>query len=227
MKKSEIWLKKTFDYEFAEYDFLAQALTHRSVPGVNNERLEFLGDAVLDAVVSEVVYRHFPFSSEGDLSRLRSSLVKDSSLADLASNLGIGEHLILGPGEKKTGGHRRASILADALEAIFGAVYLDAGYQAASQIIHKVFGDRFDNLPNPDDLRDPKTRLQEYLQAAKLSLPHYEIVEISGKAHDQHFVVRCSISEKDMTTTGEASSRRDAEQSAAEAMAVALGINSE
>lgn len=227
MKKSEIWLKKTFDYEFAEYDFLAQALTHRSVPGVNNERLEFLGDAVLDAVVSEVVYRHFPFSSEGDLSRLRSSLVKDSSLADLASNLGVGEHLILGPGEKKTGGHRRASILADALEAIFGAVYLDAGYQAASQIIHKVFGDRFDNLPNPDDLRDPKTRLQEYLQAAKLSLPHYEIVEISGKAHDQHFVVRCSISEKDMTTTGEASSRRDAEQSAAEAMAVALGINSE
>lgn len=227
MKKSEIWLKKTFDYEFAEYDFLAQALTHRSVPGVNNERLEFLGDAVLDAVVSEVVYRHFPFSSEGDLSRLRSSLVKDSSLADLASNLGVGEHLILGPGEKKTGGHRRASILADALEAIFGAVYLDAGYQAASQIIHKVFGDRFDNLPNPGDLRDPKTRLQEYLQAAKLSLPHYEIVEISGKAHDQHFVVRCSISEKDMTTTGEASSRRDAEQSAAEAMAVALGINSE
>ena len=227
MKKSEIWLKKTFDYEFAEYDFLAQALTHRSVPGVNNERLEFLGDAVLDAVVSEVVYRHFPFSSEGDLSRLRSSLVKDSSLADLASNLGVGEHLILGPGEKKTGGHRRASILADALEAIFGAVYLDAGYQAASQIIHKVFGDRFDNLPNPGDLRDPKTRLQEYLQAEKLSLPHYEIVEITGKAHDQHFIVRCSISEKEMTTTGEASSRRDAEQSAAEAMAVALGINSE
>jgi ribonuclease-3 len=227
VKKSEIWLKKTFDYEFAEHDYLAQALTHRSVPGVNNERLEFLGDAVLDAVVSEVVYRNFPFSSEGDLSRLRSSLVKDSSLADLASNLGVGEHLILGPGEKKTGGHRRASILADALEAIFGAVYLDAGYQAASQIIHKVFGDRFDNLPNPGDLRDPKTRLQEYLQAAKLSLPHYDIVEITGKAHDQHFVVRCSISEKEMTTTGEASSRRDAEQSAAEAMAVALGINSE
>ncbi len=208
-------MSSTLQYEFGSDAYLTQALTHRSASSTNNERLEFLGDAVLDTVISEIVYRDQPQAAEGDLSRLRSALVKDASLAELAAELGLGEHLILGPGEKKAGGHRRASILADALEAVFGAVYLDAGYEAAAKVICSAYGERLENLPDPANLRDPKTRLQEYLQAKKLGLPTYEITETRGKAHKQSFTVACVVAKLDLSSVGVGSSRREAEQHAA------------
>lgn len=211
-------MRTTLQYEFSSDAYLTQALTHRSASSTNNERLEFLGDAVLDSVISEIVYRDQPQAAEGELSRLRSVLVKDTSLAELAAQLGLGEHLILGPGEKKAGGHRRASILADALEAVFAAVYLDAGYEAAVKVICTAYGERLQNLPDPADLRDPKTRLQEYLQSKKLGLPSYEITGTSGKAHRQSFTVACEIATLKQLSTGVGSSRRDAEQQAAETM---------
>lgn len=222
MEKAQSWLQRTLDYTFRDTRLFEQALTHRSAIGVSNERLEFLGDAVLDTVVSEIVFRAFPNAPEGDLSRLRSSLVKDTSLARLAVDLGLGDLLILGSGELKTGGHRRASILADALEALFGAVYLDAGFEASRSVIEKAFGERFHDLPDPKELRDPKTRLQEWLQARQLSLPDYSLVDVSGQAHEQTFEVKCSIGGLDTTTRGSGSSRRQAEQKSARAMLEAL-----
>lgn len=218
MEKAQTWLQRTLDYTFRDTGLLEQALTHRSASGESNERLEFLGDAVLDTVVSEVVFRAFPNAPEGDLSRLRSSLVKDTSLARLAVDLGLGDLLILGSGERKTGGHRRASILADALEALFGAVYLDAGFEASRNVIERAFGERFHDLPDPQELRDPKTRLQEWLQARQLALPDYSLVDVSGQAHEQTFEVQCSIGGLDTTTRGSGSSRRQAEQKSARAM---------
>lgn len=218
MDKAQSWLQKTLDYTFRDVGLFEQALTHRSASGESNERLEFLGDAVLDTVVSEIVFRAFPNAPEGDLSRLRSSLVKDSALAKLAVELGLGDRLILGSGERKTGGHRRASILADALEALFGAVYLDAGYDASRALIEKAFGERFANLPDPRELRDPKTQLQEWLQARQLELPDYSLVDVSGQAHDQTFEVQCTIGGVETTTRGSGSSRRQAEQRSARAM---------
>ena len=218
MQKAESWLKATLDYEFNDRDLFAQALTHRSASGQSNERLEFLGDAVLDLVVSEIVYRHQPRADEGDLSRLRASLVKDKSLAQLATELGIGEFLVLGGGEKKSGGHRRASILADAVEALFGAVYLDAGFDAAYGVIEKAYGRRLHDLPDPSELRDPKTRLQEFLQARSMDLPVYELVQVTGRAHKQTFEVTCVIPRVASVTTGKGSSRRSAEQKSARLM---------
>ena len=218
MDKAETWLEKTLHYRFKDARLFVQALTHRSANGTNNERLEFLGDAVLDFVISEAVFNRRPDADEGDLSKLRASLVKDTSLASLATELGIGEHLILGSGEQKTGGHRRESILADAIEAIFAAVYLDSGFDAAADIIGRVFEQRLEELPHADDLRDPKTRLQEWLQARKLSLPGYDLVSATGKAHQQRFVVSCTVSELSQTTEGESTTRRKAEQKAARRM---------
>ena len=218
LDKAEIWLKKSLQYQFIDVRLFAQALTHRSVPGDNNERLEFLGDAVLDFVISEVVFRVYPLAPEGDLSRLRSSLVKDTSLAELASSLGLGEHLILGGGERKAGGHRRESILADALEAIFGAVFVDSGFDAARAVIERAFGDRLHDFPPLDELSDSKTKLQELLQARRMGLPNYELVKVTGQAHNQRFEVRCSVSGVAATTTGEGTTRRGAEQHSAEKM---------
>ena len=218
MKKAETWLYKALDYQFDDPSLFAQALTHRSATGANNERLEFLGDAVLNFVISEAIFAIRPEADEGDLSRLRASLVKDTSLAKIASDVGLGEHLILGSGERKTGGHRRESILADALEAIFGAVYLDSGFEAAASIIGQVFEQRLEELPHADDLRDAKTRLQEWLQARKLSLPDYDLLAITGKAHQQKFAVSCTVSELSQTTEGAATTRRKAEQEAARRM---------
>ena len=211
------WLTKTFGYRFSDVRLLQQALTHRSAPGNSNERLEFLGDAVLDVVVSEALYHSLPEAPEGDLSRLRASLVRDTSLAGIAADLGMGEHLILGSGERKTGGHRRQSILADALEALFGAVYLDSGFDTTAELIRRVFGGKLDDLPHADDLRDPKTRLQEWLQARGLTPPDYELVNVSGKAHQQRFEVRCLVPDQE-PATGEGRSRRDAEQQSARRM---------
>jgi ribonuclease-3 len=222
LNKAETWLKDSLDYQFNDTRLLELSLTHRSAPGHNNERLEFLGDAVLDFVISEVVFRSHPTAPEGDLSKLRASLVSDVSLAQLAADMGIGEHLILGSGERKTGGHRRESILADALEAIFGAVYLDAGFDASKAVIEKAFGERLEVFPDVEELRDPKTRLQEWLQARKKKLPDYELVKVSGEAHRQKFDVKCSVADSEVMTMGTGTTRRNAEQEAAEKMLLQL-----
>ena len=218
MDKAESWLEKTLQYRFSDPELLTRALTHRSANGRNNERLEFLGDAVLDFVISEALFELRPDASEGDLSRLRASLVKDTSLAGIATDIGLGEHLILGSGERKSGGHRRRSILADALEAIFGAVYLDAGFDESRALIERIFATRLEELPDAEDLRDAKTRLQEWLQARKLELPIYALEEVTGKAHAQTFAVTCTVTELSQKTDGVGTSRRKAEQEAARRM---------
>lgn len=223
MKSIEDWSRATFGYEFADTALLARALTHRSAAAENNERLEFLGDAVLDFVISAAVFRRRPDAREGDLSRLRATLVRDTTLAELAAGLGIGERLVLGSGEKKSGGHRRESILADALEALFGAIYLDSGFAAAEKAITEVYRDRLRELPSADSLKDPKTRLQEYLQARGLGLPRYATIRTSGKAHAQRFEVSCEVQILDEVVYGEGSSRRSAEQRAATLALDALG----
>jgi len=225
LQKAAAWLKKTLDYEFSNEELLQRALTHRSSAGDNNERLEFLGDSILQVIISEYVFQERPDASEGRLSRLRSSLVKDSTLSEIATELGIGEHLILGSGEKKTGGHRRASILADAVEAVFGAVYLDSGFDGAKALIFRVYGDRMKNLPKGGELRDPKSRLQEYLQGRKLELPNYSLVKVTGKAHQQSFEVDCTIPELSLRTEGGGTTRRDAEQDAALKMLALTEVN--
>lgn len=216
------WLKKQLDYEFSDERLLVQALTHRSAGSSNNERLEFLGDAVLDLVVSDVVYSRRPDADEGELSRFRASLVRKSTLVELAKRYSVGERLILGGGERRSGGHQRASILADALEAVFGAVYLDGGIDEARQLIHRVFAERFASLPDAEELKDAKTRLQEWLQAEGLALPEYATVQVSGKAHRQQFEVSCAVRERDRVTLGSGVSRRRAEQAAAAAMLKSL-----
>lgn len=218
MDKAASWLKQTLHFHFSDERLLKIALTHRSVGGENNERLEFLGDSVLQLVISELIFSERSEASEGRLSRLRSTLVKDATLGDLGAELGLGEHLILGSGERKSGGHRRASILADTLEALFGAIYLDAGLEAARQAIHVALKKRIEALPEGAELRDPKSQLQEDLQARKLELPTYAIESVSGKAHRQSFVASCVISQLELKTTGTGTTRRDAEQEAALAM---------
>ncbi len=227
LEKAVAWLQESLAYEFSNESLLRRALTHRSVAGDNNERLEFLGDSVLQLIVSELVFDERPDANEGRLSRLRSSLVKDTTLSEIALELDLGEHLILGSGERKTGGHRRASILADAMEAIFGAVYLDAGFRAAKEVIEKAYGDRLKNLPEIGELRDPKSRLQEYLQGNQLALPDYQVEEVTGKAHRQSFEVSCSIPELNLKSGGTGTTRRDAEQEAATNMLDLIGATSE
>ncbi len=205
-------------HAFADPSLLAQALTHRSAGAENNERLEFLGDAVLGMVIAEALYRQFPDASEGDLSRLRASLVKKSSLAAIGRDLNLGEYLSLGSGELKSGGYRRDSILADAVEAIFGAVYLDAGFDPARKLILHLYREQLAAIPSADSLKDPKTRLQEYLQSRQINLPQYEVIQVTGQAHNQTFHVQCDIAEKNLSSRGQGSSRRKAEQAAAKAM---------
>lgn len=221
----ESWLAQTLGYKFANVRLLEQALTHRSCPGENNERLEFLGDAVLDLVIADVVFNARQSVAEGDLSRLRAALVNKASLAELASDLGLGEFLVLGGGERKTGGHRRESILAGALEALIGAVYVDAGFAAAATVIKLAFGARLHDLPTDADLRDPKTRLQEWLQSQAYGLPEYELIKTTGKAHRQVFEVRCSIRDGARQSTGSGTTRRNAEQESAEKMLAALSAD--
>ena len=224
--KAETWLAKTLGYEFNDARLLQQALTHRSCPGDNNERLEFLGDATLELVISEIVFRSHATAPEGDLSRLRAALVKDTSLAELAAELGVGDHLVLGGGERKSGGHRRKSILADALEAIFGAVYLDAGFDAARTVIERAFRGRLANMPSVEELRDPKTRLQEWLQARGRPLPEYLLAREEGADHAKQFFVRVRLPDDGSEAEESGRSRRKAEQAAAQSMLLALGHNS-
>ena len=218
MQTAERWLRDSLSYEFTNDALFQEALTHRSAPGTSNERLEFLGDAILDFVISTAIYASRPDANEGDLSRLRAWLVSDASLARIAGELELGEYLHLGGGEKKSGGHRRESILADALEAIFGAVYLDGGFDEAAAVILRCFESRLANLPDVADLRDPKTRLQEWLQARGRGLPDYQLESVTGKAHNQRFEVSCTIEGEEQSTHGHGTSRRGAEQDAAAAM---------
>jgi ribonuclease-3 len=223
LEKAAAWLKQSLNYEFRDEDLLTQALTHRSAPGPNNERLEYLGDAVLDVVVSEATYRLRPDASEGVLSRIRSSLVKDTMLTELAVEIDLASHLVLGTGVKRGGGYSRSSILGDALEAVFGAVYLDSGFDEARRVIETVYGERLRALPDSASLRDPKTQLQELLQARKLDLPAYRVENVTGKAHRQTFEVSCSIRALDASTIGRGTSRRQAEQDAAMKMLPLVG----
>jgi ribonuclease-3 len=211
------WLRDRLEIVPREMALFEAAFTHRSAPGrINNERLEFLGDAVLNLLAAELLYQRFPTASEGDLSRLRARLVSTGPLAEAAQSLGLGDELRLGSGELKTGGFRRESILADALEALIGAVYLDAGLEAARAVVARFCEPLIDSLPPPEDLKDPKTRLQELLQGRGLALPEYRVEQVSGEPHLQHFSVRCEVPELLIATVGEGSSRRRAEQDAAQ-----------
>ncbi|HVT35878.1 MAG TPA: ribonuclease III [Nevskiaceae bacterium] len=205
-------------YQFADAGLLDLALTHRSRGARNNERLEFLGDSLINFLVGEALYRLQPLAGEGALSRLRASLVREESLARIARGLDLGEALWLGESEQKSGGHRRDSILADALEAVIGAVYLDGGLPAAQQVCERLFGPALADLPDAESLKDAKTRLQEELQAQGRPLPRYEVIEESGPAHRRHFLVRCALADAAQETQASAASRRHAEQRAAELM---------
>jgi len=202
-------------HRFSDSALLEQALTHRSFGSSNNERLEFLGDAVLGMVISEMLYRHFPAASEGDLSRLRSVLVKGEALAKMARAIDLGDQLRLGSGELKSGGFRRDSILAGAYEAIIGAILLDAGFTACRTYLVTWFDPLLQNLSLGDEHKDPKSRLQEYLQGKGAALPVYKLLTVSGGGHAQHFEVQCYLEGVSADFRGEASSRRKAEQAAA------------
>jgi len=202
-------------YGFAHVALLEEALTHRSMGAGNNERLEFLGDAVLGFVVAEQLYRRFPRASEGTLSRLRASLVNREALAGLARRLVMGDYLRLGSGELKSGGGRRTSILADALEAVLGAIYLDGGLDSARGCILRLYREQLESMSPHTSEKDPKTRLQELLQAHKKALPSYEVRSVGGEDHAQTFVVDCHIDGLAHAVVGSGSSRRNAEQEAA------------
>ncbi len=208
-------LCRQFGHEFKRPELLRQALTHRSYGSPNNERLEFLGDSVLNCTIASRLYHAFPRLPEGDLSRMRAALVKEQTLAEIAVQLKLGDYLLLGEGELKSGGFRRPSILADALEAIIGAVYLDAGFVVAEQMIASLYEPLLQNLDPKTITKDPKTQLQEYLQSRKMPLPLYEVVAIRGEAHEQEFEVECVIPGLDVRSQGEGHSRRSAEQNAA------------
>jgi ribonuclease-3 len=211
-------LSRALGYEFRDARLLDQALTHRSLGAFNNERLEFLGDGLLNFVAGAALYELKPKEDEGPLSRLRASLVREESLAKIARELDLGEVLKLGESELKSGGFRRDSILADTLEALLGAIYLDAGFEAARAVTHKLLGSLLDNLPDPQTLKDPKTLLQEFLQGDSRPLPKYEILTESGPPHRREFVVRCSLNDAEAVAEARGASRRQAEQRAAESM---------
>ena len=208
-------LSKKIGYSFKAPKLLLQALTHRSAPGAHNERLEFLGDSILGFVIAETLFQQFPKQAEGDLTRMRSSLVKGVTLAEVGRDFDLGQHLILGPGELKSGGHRRDSILEDAVEAIIGAVYLDSDLPTCQALILSWFAPRLAEIKPGNEQKDPKTRLQEYLQGRKIPLPEYEVVNITGQSHNQEFTVCCTTSAIDKVVTTTGTSRRKAEQSAA------------
>jgi ribonuclease-3 len=216
-------LEQLLGHEFMDRALLQQALTHRSAGSRNNERLEFLGDAVLGSVIAEELYRRYPQAREGELSRLRSTLVRRESLTDIARSLNVGEYLMLGAGERRSGGHHRDSILSDAVEALLGAICLDSGFGACKVCILGLFEEKLASLSDVAFLKDAKTRLQEYLQSRQQALPEYTVASVSGQAHAQFFKVTCAVSDVDVpATSGQGGSRRHAEQQAAERMLAQL-----
>jgi ribonuclease-3 len=212
------WVEAQLGYHPRDAALFVRALTHRSAGGAHNERLEFLGDAIVNFVAAEFLYRQFPDADEGVLSRLRASVVSGESLARVAARFALGDALVLGAGELKTGGFRRESILADALEAVVGALYLEAGFDAARSAVLRLLGDSLSELVAHGELRDAKTQLQEWLQARGLPLPRYTVESVAGEAHAQYFDVSCEIDTPPVRTRGEGSSRRRAEQAAAQAL---------
>ena len=211
-------LCKRLAYEFKDPVLLETALTHRSANKKHYERMEFLGDAILNLIITDDLYHRFPDASEGKLSRLRATMVKGETLSKLAQSLELGDFLNLGSGELKSGGFRRKSILADVFESIIGAIYLDQGYDAAKSFVLKMFHERLNSADININLKDPKTRLQEFLQSKGQDLPVYEILTTHGKAHNQTFEVACHVPLAEKITKGTGNSRRKAEQIAAEQM---------
>lgn len=209
-------IERRLGYRFSHAALLQQALTHRSHGVPHNERLEFLGDGLLNFVIARLLFQQFTALPEGDLSRLRAGLVNQQALSELAVSLSLGDHLRLGEGELKSGGFRRPSILADALEALIGAICLDGGFGAAEKVLTELYRPLLAAIdPEASGNKDPKTRLQEYLQGRRLALPQYSIVSVDGEAHEQHFRMECAIPELSIRSLGEGSSRRAAEQEAA------------
>jgi len=217
-------LCKLLGYEFNDPQLLQTALSHRSVGSNNNERMEYLGDAILGFVVADILYQRFSEAGEGQLSRLRAHLVNGESLAELAQEISLGDYLHLGPGELKSGGFRRVSILAGALEALFGAVYLDSGFQEIERLIVKIYQQKLSQVTLEQDTKDPKTRLQEFLQARKKALPIYTVISVEGREHEQLFKVKCDVDGGD-EVIGQGVSRRRAEQDAAAIMLEMLVLN--
>ena len=209
-------LASLLGHQFADADLLKRAITHRSAGSRHNERLEFLGDSILSLVIAETLYQRFPDVSEGDMSRMRATLVREKTLAELAREFDLGEYLILGPGELKSGGFRRESILADTVEASIGAIYLDAGMDVIRQLLLNWYAQRLEEIRPGAEQKDPKTRLQEFLQGRRRPLPSYVVVKVKGEAHNQEFTVQCEIEGVTPSVVGVGSSRRKAEQAAAE-----------
>lgn len=210
-------------HRFADVGLLERALTHRSAASRHNERLEFLGDALLNLFVAEALYMHWPLADEGALTRARAELVRESTLADIARQMALGERIVLGPGELKSGGHRRDSILADTLEALIAAIYLDSDFSTCRAAVLPWFERIIATLPPPHRVgKDAKTRLQEWLQARQRPLPQYALLAETGEDHAKRFLVRCTLADAHLQAEGEAGSRRAAEQIAAEAMLAQL-----
>ncbi len=209
------WLKERLGCTLVDPALLQRALTHRSHGPDNNERLEYLGDAVLSFVVAEMLYRSHPGASEGELSRYRATLVSGESLAQIAAGLDLGSQVLLGEGELKSGGQRRGTILADALEALVGAIYLNLGLEPVREVVRRLFEEPIHALPSASELKDAKTRLQELLQGHGHPLPTYTVLEVAGDPHEQRFTVRCDVADLALFAVAEGSSRRRAEQEAA------------
>ncbi len=207
-------LEQNLGYNFQDKELLQTALRHRSMGTGSNERMEFLGDSVLNFIVTQELFQRFPKLREGELSRLRASLVRKETLASISRELQVGDHLLLGVGEKKSGGYRRDSIIADALEAIIAAIFLDSDLKTCQERVLHWYGDKWQSLDSRA-LKDPKSRLQELAQARKLPLPQYEIVEEKGDDHEKMFVVACKVDGLDITATGSGTSKQIAEQEAA------------
>ncbi len=225
MRAEIVSLCEKLNYRFKNPELLEDALSHRSFRGnKNNERLEYLGDAVLNFVIAAALFRQNIKAREGELSRLRASLVRGETLTDLAQEFNLGKYLRLGAGELKTGGAQRKSILADGMEAVVGAIYLDGGFQVCEDCILRWYQNRLENVETIPELKDPKTRLQEYLQAKKLPLPIYTILALEGPAHHQSFKVECQLHGLPNKAVGIGSSRRRAEQKAAEKILAELKI---
>lgn len=209
-------LQRKLRYTFQQQEVLLLALTHRSASSKHNERLEFLGDSILSFVIANALYQRFPYIDEGDMSRMRATLVRGHTLAEIAREFDLGECLHLGPGELKSGGSRRDSILADTVEALIGGVFLDSNMQRVESLILDWYHRRLDDISPGDKQKDPKTRLQELLQGRHLPLPSYLVAQVSGEAHDQEFTICCQVSGLNEPVMGIGSSRRKAEQAAAE-----------
>lgn len=225
MNNPLVKLSQRLGYTYKDETLVLLALTHRSKGGVNNERLEFLGDSILNFIIAEELYRRFSQAKEGKLSRLRAKIVKGETLAELAREFELGDFLLLGSGELKSGGYRRDSILADTVEALIGAMFLDAGMDVVRERLLVWFAPRLDELSLEDPIKDPKTRLQEYQQANKYKLPLYQVLNIEGPSNEQVFTVECSIQEIDDVVTAQGGSRRAAEQQAAAQMLTLLGLD--